>query len=300
MSSRVAPLAALHVAAAKPKGATGARWRNAVLVGSCVLLLAGFVVLPLVSVFAQALQSGFGLAAATFTNPYALAAIRLTLVVTLVTVTFNTAFGVLAAWSITKYSFPGKAIMLTLIDLPLTVSPVVAGLAVLLVFGARSPLGAWLIDHGIKVAFAPPGIAIATIFVTLPYIARELIALMQEQGRDLEEASLLLGAGVWQTLWRVTLPGAKWALLNGILLCNARAMGEFGAVSVISGRIRGLTDTVPLHIEILYNEYNFVGAFALAAALSLATIALTFGRAALERAHRRDGESSGTTEVAVR
>ena len=256
---------------------------DALAVGGAIVLVAGLILLPLVSVVYEATRAGAGTFAKTFTEPYALAAIRLTLGVAFATVAFNTAFGLIAAWTVTKYRFPLKAWLLTAIDLPLTVSPVVAGLAILLTFGSRSPLGSRLVEQGIHIAFAPPGIILATIFVTFPFVARELIAFMQEQGRDLEEASLVLGASVWQTLWRVTIPNARWALLNGILLCNARAMGEFGAVSVISGRVRGFTDTVPLHIEILYNESAFASAFALSTALAVVTIGLTLARAALVR-----------------
>ena len=198
------------------------------------------------------------------------------------TVVVNGAFGVLAGWTLTKYTFPGKALLLAVIELPLTVSPVVAGLALLLCFGTQSPVGAWFAAHGWKIAFAPPGIILATIFVTFPYVARQTIALMGESGRELEEAALGLGASVWQTFARVTFPRARWAILNGLLLCNARALGEFGAVSVISGSIRGLTDTVPLHIDILYNEDNLVGAFTLAGALALLAIALTVGRSLID------------------
>ena len=246
-------------------------------------LLAVLVVLPLVSIAFEALRAGLPAALATFSAPYARSAISLTAGVALVVVAINAAFGILAGWTFTMYRFPLKAALLTLIDIPLTLSPVVAGLAVLLCFGERSPLGAFLGAHGWKVAFAPPGIVIATALVTFPYVARETIALMSETGRELEEAALGLGATLWQAFLRVTLPRARWAILNGVLLCNARALGEFGAVSVISGRIRGLTDTVPLHIEILYNENNLVGAFSLAAALAAAAIALTIGRGVLER-----------------
>jgi len=258
--------------------------RRASLVAA-VLVLGVLVLLPLASIVYEALRSGIGPALATFADPYARDAIGLTVLVALATIAVNGAFGVLAGWTLTKYRFPGKAALVTLIDLPLTVSPVVAGLAVLLCFGNRSPLGGWLEEHGIHVAFAPLGIVLATIFVTFPYVARETIALLNETGRELEEAALGLGANVWQTLLRVTLPNARGALLNGLLLCNARALGEFGAVSVISGRIRGLTVTVPLHIEDLYNEDNIVGAFTLAALLAAVAIALTLTRSALE--HRK-------------
>jgi sulfate transport system permease protein len=253
------------------------------------VLLSAFIALPLASVAAEALRTGLPGALATFADPDARSAIVLTAVVALITVAINGVLGVLAAWTLAKYSFPGKALVLAVIDLPLTVSPVVAGLAILLCFGSHSPAGAWLGAHGWKVAFAPPGIVLATIFVTFPYVARETLVLMNATGRDLEEAALGLGASAWQTFWRVTFPGARWAILNGLLLCNARALGEFGAVSVISGHIKGRTDTVPLHIEILYNDDNLVGAFTLAAALALAAIALTLIRSALDaRTHRRD------------
>jgi sulfate transport system permease protein len=257
--------------------------RDVLLVAVACAIALGLVALPLVFVFAQAFSGGLSAIVATFADPFAQSAIRLTLGVAAVTVAFNTTFGVLAAWTISKYRFPGKAFLVTAIDLPLTVSPVVAGLAMILVVGAHSPFGAWLLAHGIHVAFSPPGIALATIFVTFPYVAREAISFMQERGRELEEAALVLGANVFQTLLRVTLPTARAALINGILLCNARAMGEFGAVSVISGRIRGLTTTVPLHIEMLYNENAFAGAFALSAALALLTIGLTGARSLIVR-----------------
>ncbi|MBD5657614.1 MAG: sulfate ABC transporter permease [Candidatus Eremiobacteraeota bacterium] len=256
-----------------------------------VVVVASLIVLPLVSVFYEALRAGAAGFVSVFGDPYARSAILLTVQTAAIVVVFNTLFGVLAAWTIAKYRFPGKALLTSAIDLPLSVSPVVAGLAILLSLGAHSPVGAWLVAHGIRIAFAPPGIAIATIFVTFPYVARELSSYLSEQGRDLEEAALALGGSVWQTLWRVTLPGARWALLNGILLCNARAIGEFGAVSVISGRIRGLTDTVPLHIEILYNEDAFVAAFALAATLASVTIGLSLVRSWIEHATKTPTES---------
>ena len=258
-----------------------------------VLLLGVLVLLPLVSVLYEALRAGVAPALATFADPYALDAIGLTAVVALVTVACNGAFGIFAAWTMTKYAFPGKALLLAIIDLPLTVSPVVAGLAILLCFGVHSPAGAWLSEHGWKVAFAPPGIMLATIFVTFPYVARETIALLNEEGRELEEAALGLGASVWQTFARVTFPRARWAILNGVLLCNARALGEFGAVSVISGHIRGLTNTVPLHIEVLYNEDNLVGAFTLSGALALVAITLTLVRAAIDARRRGTASPAG-------
>ena len=251
-------------------------------IAGVALLLGLFVFLPLASIVFEASRTGWPAAAATFADPYARAAIALTGLATAVTVAVNGVFGVLAGWTLTKYRFPGKALLLAIIDLPLTVSPVVAGLALLLCFGTRSPLGFWLGQHGWKIAFAPPGIILATVFVTFPYVARETIALMGETGRELEEAALGLGASLWQTFCRVTFPRARWAILNGLLLCNARALGEFGAVSVISGNIRGLTDTVSLHVDILYNEDNLVGAFTLAGALALLVILLTLVRSLID------------------
>jgi len=269
-----------------PRTASRLRLGDRAAIALVALLLGFFVLLPLVSVAYEALRAGLPAALATFGDPYAQSAIALTAFVALITIAVNGSFGILAGWTLTKYAFPGKALVLALIDLPLTVSPVVAGLAVLLCFGTNSPLGAWFVAHGFKIAFAPPGIILATIFVTFPYVARETIALMNETGRELEEAALGLGATLWQTFARVTFPRARWAILNGLLLCNARALGEFGAVSVISGRIRGLTDTVPLHIEILYNEDNFVGAFTLAAALAIVAIALTLIRSTIDARRR--------------
>jgi sulfate transport system permease protein len=258
---------------------------DVIAVSFALLIAFALVGLPLVFVFAEGATGGFSTIVNTFADPYAQSAIRLTLIIALVTVAFNTAFGILAAWTISKYRFPGKSLLITAIDVPLSVSPVVAGLALIFVVGAHSPFGAWLLEHGIRIAFSPAGIALATIFVTFPYVAREAIAFMQTRGRELEEAALVLGAGVPRTIWRVTLPVARIAIINGVLLCNARAMGEFGAVSVISGRIRGFTTTVPLHIEMLYNEDAFAGAFALAAALALVTMALTASRAILRAKH---------------
>ncbi len=279
LNAAVVPSARRSVPAAGPV----VRFGKAGAIVLAVAFVFGLVALPLVTVFWEALRGGLFAFASSYAEPYALSAIRLTLEVAAATVAFNASFGILAAWTITKYRFPGKALLLSAIDLPLTVSPVVAGLAILLTVGVRSPLGAWLVAHGLRIAFAPPGIVLVTIFVTFPYVVRELTAFMQEQGRELEEAALSLGAGVWQTLLAVTLPNARWALLDGVLLCNARAMGEFGAVSVISGRIRGLTDTVPLHIEILYNEDAFVAAFALAAGLATITMVLAALRSGIER-----------------
>jgi sulfate/thiosulfate transport system permease protein len=250
------------------------RW---LLIGVALAFLALFLLLPLVIVFEQALRGGIGAYIASIAEPDALAAMRLTLVAAAVAVPVNLVFGLAAAWAIAKFEFTGKSVLTTFIDLPFSVSPVIAGLIYVLMFGAQGWLGPWLAAHDIQIIFAVPGIVLATVFVTFPFVARELIPLMQEQGTEEEEAALSLGASGWQTFLRVTLPNVKWGLLYGVLLCNARAMGEFGAVSVVSGHIRGLTNTMPLHVEILYNEYNFVAAFAVAsllASLALVTLAL--------------------------
>jgi len=242
-----------------------------------VLFIGLFLLLPLVVVFSQALSTGFAAARAAILEPDALSAVRLTLITAAIAVPLNMVFGVSAAWAVAKFDFRGKSVLTTLIDLPFSVSPVVAGLIYVLVFGLQGWLGPWLRAHDIKIIFALPGIVLATIFVTFPFVARELIPLMTDQGRDEEEAAVSLGATGLQTFFRVTLPNVKWGLLYGVLLCNARAMGEFGAVSVVSGHIRGLTDTMPLHVEVLYNDYQYVGAFAVAsllALLALVTLAL--------------------------
>jgi sulfate/thiosulfate transport system permease protein len=242
---------------------------RAILIAVAVVFLGLFLLLPLAVVFFEAFAHGLGGYIGTFFDPDVQAAVRLTLLVAAIVVPLNTAFGLCAAWWIAKFDFRGKEILVTLIDLPFSVSPVIAGLIYVLLFGAQGFLGPWLKRHGVEVIFAVPGIVLATIFVTFPFVARELVPLMQEQGKRDEEAALSLGAGGFQTFFRVTLPNVKWALLYGVLLCNARAMGEFGAVSVVSGHIRGLTDTMPLHVEILYNEYNYAGAFAVASLLAL-------------------------------
>jgi sulfate transport system permease protein len=250
------------------------RWS---LIAVALLFLGLVVILPLVSVFYEALHKGVALYFKTFTDPDALSAIKLTLLTALIAVPCNLVFGVAAAWAIAKFEFRGKQLLTTLIDLPFAVSPVVSGLIYVLLFGAQGWFGAWLQAHDIKILFAVPGIVLATIFVTFPFVARELIPLMQAQGNDEEESAIVLGASGWQTFWRVTLPNVKWGLFYGVILCNARAMGEFGAVSVVSGKIRGLTNTMPLHVEILYNEFNSVAAFAMAsllAVLALATLVL--------------------------
>ncbi|MFN0220024.1 MAG: sulfate ABC transporter permease subunit CysW [Hyphomicrobium sp.] len=236
-----------------------------------------FILLPLIAVFFEAFRKGCEVYLASLLEPDALSAVRLTLLAAAIAVPLNLVFGIAAAWAIARFEFPGKQLLTTLIDLPFSVSPVVAGLIYVLVFGAQGWFGSWLSDHDVKIIFAVPGIVLATIFVTFPFIARELIPLMQSQGRDEEEAAITLGASGLQTFWRVTLPNIKWALLYGVILCNARAMGEFGAVSVVSGHIRGETNTMPLHVEIRYNEYQFAAAFAVAsllALLALVTLAL--------------------------
>ncbi|MBL8884078.1 MAG: sulfate ABC transporter permease subunit CysW [Hyphomicrobium sp.] len=245
------------------------RWVKFLVLGLGLTFFAVFLLLPLVAVFVEALRKGWSTYFAALVEPDAAAAIRLTLLAAAIAVPLNLVFGIAAAWAIAKFDFPGKQLLITLIDLPFSVSPVVAGLIYVLVFGAQGWFGPWLSEHDIRIIFAVPGIVLATIFVTFPFIARELIPLMQSQGRDEEEAAITLGASGWQAFWRVTLPNIKWALLYGVILCNARAMGEFGAVSVVSGHIRGETNTMPLHVEILYNEYQFAAAFAVASLLAL-------------------------------
>jgi sulfate transport system permease protein len=250
-------------------------WVRWTLTAVALLFLALFLLLPLVSVFVEALRNGVSAYFAAITEADALSAIKLTLIAAGIAVPLNLVFGLSAAWTITKFDFRGKSLLISLIDLPFSVSPVVSGLIYVLIFGAQGYLGPWAAEHDLKIIFAVPGIVLATIFVTFPFIARELIPLMQEQGTESEQAALSLGASGWQTFWHVTLPNIKWGLLYGVLLCNARAMGEFGAVSVVSGHIRGQTNTMPLHIEILYNEYSFAAAFAVASVLAgLALITL--------------------------
>ena len=247
------------------------------LTGIALVFLALFLLLPLVAVFVEAFRKGLDAYLAAFHDSDGRAAIRLTLLTAAIAVPLNLVFGLAASWVIAKFDFRGKSLLLTLIDLPFAVSPVISGLIYVLLFGAQSVLSPWLQAHDIKIVFAVPGIVLATVFVTFPFIARELIPLMQAQGTDEEQAAVSLGANGWQVFWRVTLPNIRWGLLYGVILCNARAMGEFGAVSVVSGHIRGRTNTIPLHVEILYNEYNFVAAFAMAsllAFLALVTLAL--------------------------
>jgi len=252
-------------------------WIRYTLTAIALLFLTLFLFVPLAAVFTEALRKGFDTYITALVDPDALSAIKLTFIAALIAVPLNLVFGVAAAWAITKFEFKGKSILITLIDLPFAVSPVIAGLIYVLIFGIQGWFGSALVDNDIKVIFAIPGIVLATIFVTFPFVARELIPLMQAQGKDEEEAGLVLGASGWQILWRITLPNVKWGLLYGVILTNARAMGEFGAVSVVSGHIRGMTNTLPLHVEILYNEYNYAAAFAVAsllALLALVTLAL--------------------------
>ncbi len=252
------------------------------LIGVALVFLSLFLLLPLATVFLQAFERGVAAYFAALTEPVAWAAIKLTLLTAAIVVPLNTVFGVAAAWAIAKFEFRGKSLLITLIDLPFAVSPVIAGLIYVLLFGMRGWLGPWLGAHDIRIIFAVPGIVLATLFVTCPLVARELIPLMQAQGREAEEAAVVLGARGWQTFWRVTLPNIKWGLLYGVILCNARAMGEFGAVSVVSGHIRGLTNTMTLHVEVLYNEYNFAGAFAVASLLALLSLVTLAAKSLVE------------------
>jgi len=284
-----APAAAAAVVAAPAGRAVAPRrvsdatsepaWVRRLLITVALAFLAVFLFVPLIAVFVEALKKGVDVYLAAISEPDAVSAIKLTVLAAAISVPLNLVFGIAAAWSIAKFDFRGKNLLLTFIDLPFSVSPVIAGLIFVLVFGLQGWLGGWLRDHDLKIIFALPGIVIATIFITFPFIARELIPLMQAQGTEQEEAARVLGAGGWQIFRRITLPNVKWALLYGVILCNARAMGEFGAVSVVSGHIRGQTNTMPLHIEILYNEYQFAAAFAVAsllAGLALVTLALKY------------------------
>ena len=268
------------------------RWVRATLLTAALLFLALVLFVPLVAVFVEAFRKGVGPYFTAISDRATLSAIRLTLLTATIVVPLNAIFGLAAAWAITRFEFRGRNLLLTLIDLPFAVSPVISGLIWVVLLGSHTVLGGWLVEHGVRVVFAVPGIVLATLFVTFPFVARELIPLMQEQGSEDEQAAITLGANGWQTFWRVTLPRVKWALLYGLILCNARAIGEFGAVSVVSGHIRGLTNTMPLHVEILYNEYNFVGAFAVASLLTffaLATIAL---KSLLEWRLRREHDAA--------
>ena len=258
-------------------------WLRRLAILASLGFLGLFLVVPLVAVFAEALRKGVGAYVAAFADPAAASAIRLTLLAAGIAVPANLVFGLAASWAIAKFDFPFRQVLVTLIDLPFAVSPVISGLVYVLLFGLQGWLGPWLAEHDLRVIFAVPGIVLATIFVTFPFVARELIPLMQEQGVEDELAATTLGASGWQTFRRVTLPNVRWALLYGVILCNARAMGEFGAVSVVSGHIRGQTNTMPLHVEILYNEYDFVGAFAVASLLALLALATLVAKAVVER-----------------
>jgi sulfate transport system permease protein len=264
------------------RATTEPRWMRALLIGIALLFLGLFLLMPLVSVFVEALSDGVEPFLTAIREPDAISAIKLTLLVAAISVPLNVVFGIAASWAITKFDFRGKGLLITLIDLPFSVSPVVSGLIYVLLFGTHGWFGQWLYDRDIQIIFAVPGIVLATIFITFPFVARELIPLMAEQGRTDEEAALSLGASGWQTFWYVTLPNIRWGLLYGVLLCNARAMGEFGAVSVVSGHIRGETNTMPLHVEILYNEYNFVAAFAVASLLAILALVTLVLKSVLE------------------
>jgi len=273
------------------------RWT---LIGAAVFFLVVFLFFPLAVVFSEALAKGVATYWNSLRQPDAVAAVRLTLLAAGIAVPLNLVFGVAASWAIGKFEFVGKSLLTTLIDLPFSVSPVVSGLIFVLLFGLQGLLGPWLAAHDIRIIFAVPGIVLATIFVTFPFVARELIPLVQAQGQEEEEAAMALGASGWQTFFRVSLPNIKWGLIYGVILCNARAMGEFGAVSVVSGHIRGLTNTMPLHIEILYNEYQFVAAFAVASLLALLALATLVVKSAVEwRARRRNGHSANWNEEEV-
>src|SRR3954469_7859390 len=262
------------------------------LIGGSLAFLSLVLFVPLAAIFTEALRKGVGVYIASFTDSHALSAIRLTLLVAFICVPLNLVFGLAAAWAIAKFQFPGKSILITLIDLPFAVSPVISGLIFVLLFGLRGWLGSWLDAHNIQIIFAAPGVILATLFVTFPFIAREVIPLMQEQGTDEELAAISLGASGWQTFWRVTLPNIKWALLYGVILCNARAMGEFGAVNVVSGHLRGKTNTLPLHVEILYNDYNLAAAFAVASLLALLALVTLAAKSVVEWRVRREYEQA--------
>jgi sulfate transport system permease protein len=273
-------------------GTTEPAWVRWSLLTLALGLVTLFLLLPLAAVFTEALRKGLPAALEALKEPDAWSAIRLTLLTAAVAVPLNLVFGVAAAWAVAKYEFKGKAFLTTLIDLPFSVSPVVAGLIYVLMFGAQGWIGPWLAEHDIKIVFAVPGIILATIFVTFPFIARELIPLMQAQGTDEEQAAIVLGASGWQTFWYVTLPNIKWGLIYGVILCNARAMGEFGAVSVVSGHIRGQTNTLPLHVEILYNEYQSVAAFAVASLLALLALLTLLIKSVVEWQFERDQKAA--------
>ncbi len=262
-------------------------WVRRLLIGVALVFLTGFLLLPAAAVLIEALRGGLEVWLAAVTQPDAWAAVRLTLLVAAIAVPLNTVFGVAAAWSLTRFRFRGQNLLLTLIDLPFGVSPVIAGMCTVLLFGGQGYFGPWLQEHGVRIVFAVPGIVLATVFVTFPFVARELIPFMQQQGKEEEEAALVMGASGWQILSRVTVPNVRWSLLYGVILCNARAMGEFGAVSVVSGHIRGLTNTLPLHVEVLYNEYAFRAAFASASLLFLLALLTLVAKKLMEWQQRR-------------
>ncbi|EIJ46854.1 sulfate ABC transporter permease [Herbaspirillum sp. GW103] len=275
-----------------PAATTEPFWVRALLIGIALVFLTLFLFVPLVAVFYEALRKGWDVYVASITEADAWSAIKLTLITAAIAVPLNLVFGVAAAWAIAKFEFRGKNVLLTLIDLPFSVSPVISGLIYVLLFGLQGYLGPWLREHDIKILFAVPGIVLATLFVTFPFVARELIPLMQSQGSEEEEAALVLGASGWRTFWHVTLPNIKWGLLYGVILCNARAMGEFGAVSVVSGHIRGETNTIPLQVEILYNEFNITGAFAVASLLAFLALATLVIKSVIEwRLHQQHSAS---------
>ncbi|MGY4830988.1 sulfate ABC transporter permease subunit CysW [Sphaerotilaceae bacterium SBD11-9] len=290
-TARREPPRSLQAATAEPV------WLRRTLIGVALVFLTLFLFVPLVAVFFEAFKKGLDVYLAAITEPDARSAIWLTLLAAGISVPLNLVFGVAASWCIAKFDFRGKNLLLTLIDLPFSVSPVISGLIFVLIFGLQGWWGEWLRDHDLKVIFALPGIVLATVFITFPFVARELIPLMQAQGVEQEEAARVLGASGWQIFWRVTLPNVKWALLYGVILCNARAMGEFGAVSVVSGHIRGQTNTMPLHIEILYNEYQFAAAFAVASLLAgLALVTLVLKYLVEQRVKAQKREAGGRSE----
>ena len=293
MSAVLNPSSTTAVTAkAQPAGTTEPAWVRWSLIALALCFMFLFLVLPLAAVFTEALRKGVDVYWQALQEPDAWSAIRLTFLTALIAVPLNLVFGVAAAWAIAKYEFPGKAFLTTLVDLPFSVSPVVAGLIYVLMFGAQGWFGPWLQAHDIQIIFAVPGIVLATVFVTFPFIARELIPLMQAQGNDEEQAAIVLGATGWQTFWHVTLPNIKWGLIYGVILCNARAMGEFGAVSVVSGHIRGQTNTMPLHVEILYNEYQSAAAFAVASLLALLALVTLAIKSTVEWRHARELKAS--------
>ncbi|WP_426190204.1 sulfate ABC transporter permease subunit CysW [Massilia sp. DWR3-1-1] len=273
-------------------------WIRVCLIIVALLFLTLFLFVPLVAVFAEAFKKGWQAYLAAITDPDAVSAIKLTLIAAVIAVPLNLVFGIAASWAIAKFEFRGKSVLLTLIDLPFSVSPVISGLIYVLMFGAQGWFGPWLQEHDIKILFAVPGIVLATVFITFPFVARELIPLMQAQGNEEEEAALVLGASGWNTFRRVTLPNIKWGLLYGVILCNARAMGEFGAVSVVSGHIRGETNTMPLQVEILYNEYNFAAAFAIASLLALLALVTLAIKSVIEwRLHQSQNNDDDDTSI---